>query len=128
MGFPGDGFLDPEVGDPLDTMQEDFDGGAAEMTGQAGGSHASSAKKRKKSAPVPPDEVVGDRIKQMKTQITGRKAADNAWTQTLRDKLDPDTVNVKLAGDRRGSRPISNGSPSHMVATRRQRPNGVGME
>jgi hypothetical protein len=70
------------------------------MTGQAGGSHASSAKKRKKSAPVPPDEVVGDRIKQMKTQITGRKAADNAWTQTLRDKLDPDTVNVKLAGDR----------------------------
>jgi hypothetical protein len=100
LGFPGDGFLDPEVGDPLDTMQEDFDGGAAEMTGQAGGSHASSAKKRKKSAPVPPDEVVVDRIKQMKTQITGRKAADNAWTQTLRDKLDPDTVNVKLAGDR----------------------------
>jgi hypothetical protein len=38
-------------------MQEDFDGGAAEMTGQAGGSHASSAKKRKKSAPVPPDAV-----------------------------------------------------------------------
>ena len=100
LGFPGDGFLDPEVGDPLDTMQEDFDGGAAEMTGQAGGSHATSAKKRKKSAPVPPDEVVVDRIKQMKTQITGRKAADNAWTQTLRDKLDPDTVNVKLAGDR----------------------------
>ena len=33
LGFPGDGFLDPEVGDPLDTMQEDFDGGAAEMTG-----------------------------------------------------------------------------------------------
>jgi hypothetical protein len=34
LGFPGDGFLDPEVGDPLDTIQEDFDGGAV----QAGGS------------------------------------------------------------------------------------------
>jgi hypothetical protein len=35
-----------------------------------------------------------------KTKITGLKTADNTWTQTLRDKLDPDTVNVKLAGDR----------------------------
>jgi hypothetical protein len=33
LGFPGDGFLDPEVGDPLDTMQEDLDSGVAEMTG-----------------------------------------------------------------------------------------------
>ena len=100
LGFPGDGFQDPEVGDPLETMQVDLDSGAAEMTEQAGGSHPSSAKKRKKSAPVPPDEVVGDRIKQLQAKITGVKTADNEWTQTLRDKLDADTVNVKLAGDR----------------------------
>jgi hypothetical protein len=85
-------------------MQEDLDSGAGEMTGQVGGSHASSAKKHKKSAPVPPDEVVGDRIKQMKTKITGLKVSDNTWTQTLRDKLDPDTVNVKLAGEREAHR------------------------
>jgi hypothetical protein len=36
----------------------------------------------------------------LKTRITGLKSADNAWTQTLRDTLDPDTVNGKLAGDR----------------------------
>jgi hypothetical protein len=80
-------------------MQVDLDSGASEMTEQAGGSHATSAKKRKKSAPVPPDEVVGDRIQQLKTKISGLKTADNEWTQTF-DKLDPDTVNVKLAGDR----------------------------
>ncbi len=67
------------------------------MTEEAGGS-SSSAKKHKKSAPVPPDEFVGDRIKLLKTRITGFKSADNAWTQTLRDKLD--TVNGNLTGDR----------------------------
>jgi hypothetical protein len=59
-----------------------------------------SAKKHKKSAPVPPDEFVGDRIKTLKTTITGLKSVDNQWTQTLRDKLDPDTVNGNLADDR----------------------------
>jgi hypothetical protein len=32
LGFPGDGFQDPEVGDPLETMQVDLDSGASEMT------------------------------------------------------------------------------------------------
>jgi hypothetical protein len=84
LGFPGDGFQDPEVGDPLETMQVDLDSGASEMTEHAGGSHASSAKKRKNSAPVPPDEVVGDRIQQLKTKITGLKTVDNEWTQSIR--------------------------------------------
>ena len=81
-------------------MEADFHSGAAPMTEEEAGSDPSSVKKRKKSAPVPPDEFVGDRIKLLKTRITGLKSADNAWTQTLRGKLDPDTVNGKLAGDR----------------------------
>jgi hypothetical protein len=36
LGFPGDGFQDPEVGDPLETMQVDLDSGTSEMTEQAG--------------------------------------------------------------------------------------------
>jgi hypothetical protein len=70
------------------------------MTEESASSDPSSAKKRRKSAPVPPDEFVGDRIKQLKTTIAGLKTEDNAWTQTLRDKLDPDTVKGKLGGDR----------------------------
>jgi len=81
-------------------MDEDLDSGAAGMTEESASSGPSSAKKRRKSAPVPPDEFVGDRIKQLKTTITGLKTEDNAWTQTLRDKLDPDTVKGKLGGDR----------------------------
>ena len=99
LGFPGDGFEDPQDGVPPETMGADLDSGDTPMTEEAAGS-ASSAKKRKKCAPVPPDEFVGDRIKLLKTRITGLKSADNAWTQTLRGKLDPDTVNGKLAGDR----------------------------
>ena len=98
LGFPGDGFQDPQDGGPPETMEEDLDSGAAPMTQEAPGSVPSSAKKRKKSVPVPPDEFVGDRIKELKTRITGLKSADNAWTQTLRDKLDPDTVKGKLGG------------------------------
>ena len=99
LGFPGDGFEDPQDGVPPETMGADLDSGDTPMTEEAAGSD-SSAKKHKKSAPVPPDEFVGDRIKLLKTRITGLKSADNAWTQTLRGKLDPDTVNGKLAGDR----------------------------
>ncbi len=43
------------------------------MTEESASSGPSSAKKRRKSAPVPPDEFVGDRIKQLKTTITGFK-------------------------------------------------------
>jgi hypothetical protein len=80
----------------LETMGVDLDSGDTPMTEEAAG----SGKKHKKSAPVPPDEFDGDRIKLLKTRITGLKSGDNAWTQTLRDKLDPDTVNGKLTGDR----------------------------
>jgi hypothetical protein len=96
LGFPGDGYQDPQDGGPLETMDEDLDSGAAGMTEESASSGPSSAKKRRKSAPVPPDEFVGDRIKQLKTTITGLKTEDNAWTQTLRDKLNPDTVKGKL--------------------------------
>ncbi len=99
LGFPGGGFKDPEVGVSLETMGADLDSGDTPMTEESGG-FANSVKKHKKSTPVPPDEFVGDRIKILKTRITGLKGVDNAWTQTLRDKLDPDTVNGKFAGDR----------------------------
>ena len=59
LGFPGDGYQDPQDGGPPETMEEDLDSGAAPMTQEAAGSGPSSAKKRKKSAPVPPDEFVG---------------------------------------------------------------------
>jgi hypothetical protein len=63
----------------------DLDSGDAPMTEEAAGS-GSSAKKRKKSSPVPPDEFDGDRIKLLKTRITGLKSGDNGWTQTLRTR------------------------------------------
>jgi hypothetical protein len=50
-------------------MDEDLDSGAAGMTEESASSGPISAKKRRKSAPVPPDEFVGDRIKQLKTTI-----------------------------------------------------------
>ena len=83
LRFPGTGFEDPPDGVPVETMGADLDSGDAPMTEEAAGS-ASSTKKRKKSAPVPPDEFDGDRIKLLKTRITGLKSGDNAWTQTLR--------------------------------------------
>ncbi len=64
-------------------MDEDLDSGAARMTEESAGSGPSRSKKRRKSAPVPPDEFVGDRIKGLKTTITDLKTEDNAWTQTL---------------------------------------------
>jgi hypothetical protein len=85
LAFPGDGFEHPQDGVPLETMGADLDSGDAPMTEEAAGS-ASSTKKRKKSAPVPPDEFDGDRIKLLKTRITGLKSGDNGWTQTLRTR------------------------------------------
>ena len=58
LGFPGDGYQDPQDGGPLETMDEDLDSGAAGMTEESASSGPSSAKKRRKSAPVPPDEFV----------------------------------------------------------------------
>ena len=69
LGFPGDGYQDPQDGDPPETMDEDLDSGAARMTEESAGSGPSSAKKRRKSAPVPPDEFVGNRIKELKTTL-----------------------------------------------------------
>ncbi len=40
------------------------------------------------------------RIKQLKEQITGLKREDNEWTKVLRVKLDQETVDTRLSGDR----------------------------
>ncbi len=74
LGFLGGGFQDPEDGDPPETMEADLHSGVTPMTEEVAGSGPSNAKKRKKSAPVPPDEFVGDRIKTLKTTITGVKS------------------------------------------------------
>jgi hypothetical protein len=44
LGFPGDGYQDPEDGDPPETMDEDLDSGSARMTEESAGSGPSSAK------------------------------------------------------------------------------------
>ena len=59
LGFPGDGYQDPQDRDPPETMVEDLDSGAARMTEESAGSGPSIAKKHRKSVPVPPDEFVG---------------------------------------------------------------------
>ncbi len=63
LGFPGDGYQDPQDGGPPETMDGDLDSGAARMTEESAASGPGSVKKRRTSAPVPPDEFVGDRIK-----------------------------------------------------------------
>jgi hypothetical protein len=55
LGFPGDGFHDPEDAVPPETMGAHLDSGDTPMTEDETGS-PSSAKKHKKSSPVPPDE------------------------------------------------------------------------
>jgi len=57
-----------------------------------GGVGQGNNKKRKKTAVVPTDGLVADRITALKKKITGSKREDNEWTQMLRDKLDQDTV------------------------------------
>jgi hypothetical protein len=88
LGFPGDGYQDPQDGGPPETMDEDLDSGTARMTEESGCSDTNSdkkrVKKRRKSVPVPPDEFVGDRIKELKTTITGLK------TDTVKGKLGSD--------------------------------------
>ncbi len=83
LGFSGDGYHDPQDSDPPETMDEDLDSGVTRMTEESVGSGPSSVKKRRKSAPVPPDEFVGDRIKELKTTITGLKTEDNSWTTDI---------------------------------------------
>ncbi len=63
-------------------------------------SNEGSARKRRKSAVVEPDGHVTARIKQLKQKITGSKREDNEWTKMLRSKLDQETVDNRLAGDR----------------------------
>jgi hypothetical protein len=82
LGFPGDGYQDPQDGGPPETMDEDLDSGDSRMTEESTGSDLSSVKKRRKSDPVPPDEFVGDRIKELKTTITGLKTEDNTGMDT----------------------------------------------
>ncbi len=49
---------------------------------------------------VAPDDHVTARIKKLKKQIPGSKREDNEWTKVLRAKLDQETVQTRLAGDR----------------------------
>ena len=63
LGFPGDGFQDPEGGDPPETMETDFHSGTEPMTEEAAGSGPISVKNGKKCVPGPSDEFVTDRIK-----------------------------------------------------------------
>jgi hypothetical protein len=85
LGFPGDGYQDPEDGGPPETMDEDMDSVAARMTEESAGSDPNSVKKRRKSAPVPPDEFVGDRIKELQTTITGLKTEDKGSVLAPKD-------------------------------------------
>ena len=55
---------------------------------------------RKKSAVLAPDAFVTDRMKALKRVIAGSKKEDNEWTKMLRAKLDQQTVDEKLGGDR----------------------------
>ena len=73
FGFPGDGFKDKDDADPDETTETDFHAGDTPMddTGVACGRN--SVKKRKKSAVVPPDDFVADRIKTLKKIICGVK-------------------------------------------------------
>jgi hypothetical protein len=100
LGFPGDGFKDKDVTDPDETTETDLHVGDTPMDDAGAGCGQSSAKKRKKSAAVPPDEFVSDRIKTLKKNICGVNREDNEWTVVLREQFHQDTVKDKLAGDR----------------------------
>jgi hypothetical protein len=54
------------------------------MDEEGTGCDRTSSKKRKESAPVPPDDFVPDRIKVLKKTIGGLKREDNKWTEILR--------------------------------------------
>ena len=93
LGFPGDGFVDKTDANPGVLVEQDEEGDDAR-------SNEDSAKKRRKSAVVAPDDHVTDRIKKLKQQITGSNREDNEWTKVLRAKLDQETVQTRLTGDR----------------------------
>jgi hypothetical protein len=93
LGIPGDGFVDKTDVNPGVPGEHDEEGDDAR-------SNEGSARKRRKSAVVAPDSHVTARIKQLKQKIAGSKREDNEWTQMLRSKLDQETVDNMLAGDR----------------------------
>jgi hypothetical protein len=80
--------------------EQDEEGDDTRIDESGGASSQGSVKKRKKSAVVSPDGHVTARIKELKQKITGSNREDNEWTKMLRSKLDQETVEVKLAGDR----------------------------
>jgi hypothetical protein len=63
LGLSGDGYKDEDDADPAETREPDVDGGDTQMNETTADSAQSSVKKHRKSAPVPPDDFVVDRIK-----------------------------------------------------------------
>ena len=100
LGFPGDGFVDNTDANPDVLGEQDEEGDDSRMDEAGAASSQGSGKKRKKSAVLAPDAFVTDRIKELKRVITGSKKEDNEWTKMLRAKLDQQTVDEKLGGDR----------------------------
>ena len=100
LGFPGDGFVDNTDANPGVLGEQDEEGDDSRMDETGAASSQGSGKKRKKSAVLAPDAFVTDRIKALKRAIAGSKKEDNEWTKMLRAKLDQQTVDEKLGGDR----------------------------
>ena len=100
LGFPGDGFVDNTDANPGVLGEQDEEGDDSRMDEAGAASSQGSGKKRKKSAVLAPDAFVTDRIKALKRAIAGSKKEDNEWTKMLRAKLDQQTVDEKLGGDR----------------------------
>ena len=93
LGIPGDGFVDKTDENPGVLGEQDEEGDDTRR-------NEGSVKKRRKSAVVAPDGHVTARIKQLKEKITGSNLEDNEWTKMLRSKLEQETVENRLAGDR----------------------------
>ena len=100
LGFPGNGFVDKTDANPRVLGEQDEEGDDTRIDETGGASSQDSVKKRKKSTVVAPDGHMTDRIKDLKQKITGSKREDNEWTKMLRAKLDHQTVDEKLGGDR----------------------------
>jgi hypothetical protein len=93
LGFPGDGFVDKTDTTPGVLGEQDEEGDDSRR-------NEGSARKWRKSVVVAPDGHVTARIKQLKQKITGSNREDNEWTKMLRSKLDQETVDNRLTGDR----------------------------
>ncbi len=65
MRFPGDGFKDKDDANPDETREPVVDSGDTQMNEEATGSDQNTTKKHKTGAPVPPDDFVVDRIKEL---------------------------------------------------------------